>query len=79
MTDIDMIRQFISREDLNNFEQKLRNKCINAEQALNTAIKDLQDKDQEVKHLRGVFDGLISFIFELESDRQIDSQEKREE
>lgn len=74
---LEVVRKFLAREDLNETEVRVRDKCIQLEQAYNQTLEDVRKKERELSSLRGHLEGMITLAFELEQEKQ--ANEKPEE
>jgi hypothetical protein len=82
MTDLELVNQFLAREDLEKTEQILKQKCFDIDARLNearVAFKELSEqhatKQNEVVGLSQQLDGVLQVILELVKQEEESSLE----
>jgi len=76
MTDLEKVQNFINRDDLDEAESKVRDKCVSLQDALQKASaavqesqKDLQEKHTAEVRTDATFQGMLALALELENIR----------
>lgn len=71
MKELDMVNEFLSREDLSGTNLKVKEKCLSLNELYNRANQELQTKAAETERLRQHLEAMLAFALELAQDELV--------